>query len=142
MRFGDAIPTERTFHEQYIQTDMGAVTVPTLNAENTYNVGSFTMPFAGSAVLNFLVRLEWINGELYTYAHVGQSTPAPADATYNTWRDGHDGPTFGSKADIPAAATWTGLAKGQVVTLRASIYVALLNPKFDYFFGFARMFKA
>jgi hypothetical protein len=142
MRHGDVAIVGRVFAEQYIQTDMGNGTVPATDAANIYNIGSFTMPFAGRATVSFWVRFEWWNSNSYfEISMASQSTPAPSDTVNNAWMDGHEGTTYGSKADIPSYATWNGLTSGQVVNMRARVYIGGFFPQIEWALALVRMYR-
>jgi hypothetical protein len=142
VRFGDNPLAERVFHEQYVQTAMGNVAIPP-NVVTVYTIGNFTMPFAGRATVSMWARFEWWDSNGYFEVSMSdQSTPPPTATMLNGWQDGHPGATFGSKADVPSYATWNGLTKGQVVTMKARIYAGAVTPQLDYLFAFVRMYRA
>lgn len=138
-RSGDLPISETAFSEQYIQVTLNIA--PPVGQWNYYNVGSFTMPCAGSAVAHTWGRFSWSNGACYISYLIGGATPAAAEATAITSYDGHEPGIFGaSKVDIPCFARWNGLTKGQTVSVVTQSYVNAAAT-YEYNLVLVRMFR-
>jgi hypothetical protein len=142
VRFGDVGVPEQTYAEQYIQTPVNTQ-VPTINAENIFTIGSFVMPFAGRAVVNFWGRFAWTGVNVPCWISLSmsaQSTPPPTDTVDHTMVDASA--AGGSRNDHPSHAYWTGLAKGQTVTMRTRVFIAHSLPTYEWSMAIVRMFRA
>lgn len=139
-RSGDLSPTETACYEQYIQTQVNYA--PPTGQWIYSNVGTFTMPFAGSAVCNTYGRFSWANGACYIGYLIGNSSPGAAEAAQMVSYDGHESGVFGtSRVDIPSFARWNGLAKGQTVTVVTQYYVSSAAT-YEWNLLLVRMFRA
>lgn len=139
-RSGDLTIPETAFYEQYIQTQPNYS--PPTGQWNYSNVGTFTMPFAGGAVAHTWGRFSWSNGACYIGYLIGGASPGAAEACQIVNYDGHEPGVFGtSRVDIPSFARWSGLAKGQVVTVVTQYYVSSAAT-YEYNLVLARMFRA
>lgn len=101
-----------------------------------YNVGSFTMPWPGRAILEAQVMVEW-GGNQHVYADLYASTAAPNAATQFARLGCH---IYANKiCFIPVYAQWD-LATVQTVTLTAKIVVGGggNNVLFHLIYGYVR----
>ena len=98
------------FSQQF--SNIGGGTVGN-NATGTFNVGTFTMPFAGELFADLTVVYSW-SGFQHVMVGIQLSTPAPTG-----WSQFQHLALQSStlRSQLPMYATWSNLAKGQIVTL-------------------------
>ena len=141
MRFGDLATNVPVFAERYVQTYVNA-SLTTRNYTYTINVGSFTMPFTGSATANFIFRYHWGTDQQAIHSSIASSSvPAPADTVVTYYEDDIPGASFNNMVDVPTYARWANLSQGQTVTMHASVYVGLgfALPLFEWSLALVRM---
>lgn len=123
--------------QQYVNTNLTVV-----NGENILYIGSFTMPFAGSAIVSFWNKLQWRGGESFlAVSMAAQSTPPPTDTVDNLTQSQIPGTDFTSVVDIPSYAYWANLASGQGVTMISRVYVGGVLPYFEWSLALVRCFR-
>jgi hypothetical protein len=143
MRFGDAAVNQRVYHEQWVQTQINA-NCPNLGQEHIFNVGSFTMPFAGHAMVNMWAAVHWpeTSGCFIAVSMAAQSTPTRTATVDNVLTDGiPPGLGYTCKNDQPSHAYWANLAAGQVVQMKARLWVAYVVPYFEWCLCLVRMWR-
>jgi hypothetical protein len=92
------------------------------SASATFIIGTFTMPFYGDMAYQGSLRIDTAAAGIQQpdgIAISASSVPVPTGGTPTTWRT-EGGPGY-AVAMIPIMGTWTGVASGTAVTVRAFV---------------------
>jgi hypothetical protein len=105
-------------------------------------IGTYTMPFAGTLILDMFVHCSWPAGYQWAGVDLSNSSPVPGLYSKNFGWDGLPNP-WGTTIDIPLSGRWTGLTASQVVTLNLLASVGGDPPTvtFTYVGGTVRAFQ-
>lgn len=106
-----------TYAEQYWENSYGG-TVPQ-NVYTNLGMGTFTIPWAGYAFAEMYMEY-YHPGWQHVQWGLQPSTPAPTAPEMARLKRNQFGGNLWSV--IPAAARWTGLTAGQVVTVTGRVY--------------------
>jgi hypothetical protein len=120
------VDEEAPFVEQWLRTGFG---FPQANAtDQSYWVGAFTMPWAGTAIAEMTFEFSWLGSDAYQHlaCGLGLSSPAPSPATMLTRLASSPWDRF--EGTLPVVARWTGLTATQTVNMYLRVQVGSGGP--------------
>lgn len=107
-----------SWDEAWYLTSPNSVLGPNVIAA-PFTVGTFQMPFTGTATADLLVKFNMPGGQ-WIRPDLSGSTPTPNYRSVFTWWNGLPG-GFVYAHDIPVVARWDNLAKDTIITIVCNV---------------------
>jgi hypothetical protein len=128
--------------EFYIQRYMN-VNVAGMTSAYSAFVGSFTMPFTGSVMVNAWAKFHVATGHdsFIVVTGNGVNGTPPTNAPPGVWQDGLIN-TYSCIIDVPYSFYFNSIASGQVVNIWSAVSTAVWNPYWEWNLCLARAIRA